>query len=86
MKYLQMEQIYLELDSCNFGSSIVELVECPEALLVCMGNTKQKLKSVNLLYNVMEPILLWMQKIQCVVMLSRSFLWATTISGSYIWL
>ena len=41
--YADDTQIYLELDSRNFHSSITELTNCLEAVLAWMGNNKLKL-------------------------------------------
>ena len=41
--YADDTQIYLELDSRNFDSSITELTNCLDAVQACMGNNKLKL-------------------------------------------
>ena len=41
--YADDTQIYLELDSRNFESSITELTNCLEAVQAWMGNNKLKL-------------------------------------------
>ena len=41
--YADDKQIYLELDSRNFDSSITELANCLEAIQAWMGNNKLKL-------------------------------------------
>ena len=41
--YADDTQIYLELDSRNFDSSITELTNCLEAVQAWMGNNKLKL-------------------------------------------
>ena len=43
--YADDTQIYLELDSRNFDSSITELTNCLEVLHAWMGNNKLKLNS-----------------------------------------
>ena len=67
--YADDMQIYLELDSRNFDSSITELANCLEAGKAWMGNNKLKLNPdnmefiviggdqipVSLLGNIMEP-------------------------------